>query len=224
MATPNPQSAEAAVETLRAELNMIDAALDAIDRKAALVPVVLGAIAGIFIAPDTRFTSGQTLFLVGALATGVLGTIVALRVMRAQNLNVGPNAQATAGGTHLAPEHFHRAVAGSLAQSIDAVSDLARWKAKRLNMAMWLAAATILLLALARLAGGITMADDQGTRQQPTEAPATTPTSAPSTGGDAPATQPAPAEIPTNFGQQIAAKGGLPADLEVGITKIEKRG
>lgn len=223
--TPNLESAEAAVETLRAELGMIDAALDAIDRKAALIPVVVGAIAGIFIAPDSTFTGGQTFFLVAALVSGVGATIAALRVMWARDLNVGPNAQATAGGVHLPPEYFNRAVASSFAMSVDALSELAKWKAKLLNIAMWFAAATILLLALARLAGGISVPDDQGTQQQPTQAPATAPASpATSGGGDTPASQPAQADIPVNFGQQIASKGGLPADLEIRIDKIEKRG
>jgi hypothetical protein len=155
MTRPHPESASAAVETLRAELDMVDRALDAIDRKAALLPPVLGAIAGILIAPDTTFTRIQQALLVVALATGVGALLFALRVMWARDLNLGPNAAEVATGTHLEPADFNRAVAGSLAKSVDALSELSKWKAFRLNVAMALAATTILLLALARVAGGI---------------------------------------------------------------------
>jgi hypothetical protein len=152
---PNPTSAAAAVETLRVELDMVSDALSGLDRKAALVPAVLGATAGIFIAPDTAFTDRQQVLIVVALGTLVVAVVLSLRVLWAQNLNVGPNAQLTANGTHLEPAAFNHAVAGSLAKAVDQLSDLARWKGQRLNVAMWFAAATILFLALARYIGGL---------------------------------------------------------------------
>jgi hypothetical protein len=87
--------------------------------------------------------------------SGIAATILAMRVLWAQNLDVGPNAQTTAANTHLSPAQFNRAVAGSTANSVDAMSELSRWKGRRLNRSMSLAALTILLLAIARIAGGI---------------------------------------------------------------------
>lgn len=74
---------------------------------------------------------------------------------RARRVSVGPDAKRTASGTHLAPADFNNAVAGSLALSVDKLSEVAIWKSTRLNIAFWFAGITILLLAAARLAGGI---------------------------------------------------------------------
>jgi hypothetical protein len=153
---PNPESAAAAVETLRAELDMIDNALDSIDRKAALIPAVLGAITGIFIAPDTTFTGLQQVLLPVALGTGIVSIVLAIAVLWARFISAGPHAQTTAEGTHLTPAEFNRAVAGSLANSVDAMSALAQSKGARLNQSMLLAACTIVLLAVVRVTGGMT--------------------------------------------------------------------
>jgi hypothetical protein len=152
--SPNIDSAAAAVVTLRAELDMVDRALESIDRKAALLPAVLGAIAGLFIAPDQTFTMPQQLLLVGALGTGVIAVAVALWVLQTRRLNVGPNAQQTVAGTYLEPAEFNRAVAGSLARAVDQLSEIAIWKGNRVNVAMYFAAVTILLLAITRVIGG----------------------------------------------------------------------
>ena len=144
MTMPDPDSAKAAVETLRAELTMLDGALEATDRKAALVPVVVGTIAGIFIAPDTLFTPPQAFILGGALLSGIAATILAMRVLWARkSWEYGPNAQTTAANTHLTPAQFNRAVAGSTANSVDSMSELSKWKGRRLNRSMSLAALTI---------------------------------------------------------------------------------
>lgn len=152
--TPHPDSAAAAVETLRAELDTGHTALEALDRKAALVPATLGVIAGLFIAPDSKFTDVQQVILAAALVTGIVAVVIALMVLRAQSLGVGPNAKQTAEGTYLAPADFNRAVAGSLAISLDKLSEVAQWKGTWLNRSMWWAAVTILLLAVARVVGG----------------------------------------------------------------------
>jgi hypothetical protein len=154
MATPNADSAVAAVAMLRAELEMVERALDAIDRKAALLPAVIAAIAGIFIAPDSTFTCTQYVALVPGLACGITASILALVVMKARRLDVGPNAHATANGAHFAPAEFNQRVARSLAKSVKAMSELSEWKAERLNIAGWFAGTSILLFALVRVAGG----------------------------------------------------------------------
>jgi hypothetical protein len=99
------------------------------------------------------------------------------------------------------------------------MSELAIWKTVWLNRAVALAATTILLLALVRVVGGFSMGDEQ---QEPSSPPSTTPVTSPSGPAEQPADQPVQQlQPPTDFGQQVAAKGGLPADLETRIHKIE---
>ncbi|HEV8489548.1 MAG TPA: hypothetical protein VGQ58_07145 [Candidatus Limnocylindrales bacterium] len=152
---PNPDSVVAAVETLRAELLMVERGLESIDRKAALLPPVLAAVAGFLTTPEGGYTPWQQVLLIAALGTFTTALILAIWILVSGRLNVGPNAQTTAKATHLAPADFNRAVAGSLANAVDELSDWSKWKGRRLYIAMGLAAATILLLAMARVAGGI---------------------------------------------------------------------
>lgn len=152
---PHPESAAAAVETLRAQLEMANGSLEAIDRKAALVPATLGVVAGIFIGSDDKFSLAETTVLIAAVVTGMVSALFALRVLWTRVVSIGPNATTTSNGTHLDPADFNNAVAGSLAISIDKMSEAAKWKSERLNRAFGFAGATILLLAVARLVGGI---------------------------------------------------------------------
>jgi hypothetical protein len=152
---PHPESAKAAVETLRVELEMVNGSLESIDRKAALVPATLGVVAGIFIAPDGSFTVAQSAVLAVALLTGIIAVLAALQVLWARRVSVGPDAKTAAAGTYLAPADFNNAVAGSLALSVAKLAEVADWKSARLNVAIASAGVTILLLAAARIVGGI---------------------------------------------------------------------
>jgi hypothetical protein len=70
------------------------------------------------------------------------------------------------------------------------------------------------------------MPEDQGAPQQAVDSSPTAPAT-PQAETPSPAqtqAEPPQAEIPTSFGQQIAAKSGLPPDLEKRINEIEKRG
>jgi hypothetical protein len=230
MVEPNRETADAAVDVLRAQLGMIVSALDTIDRKAALVPTVMGAFAGVLFVSAGPYTFWEAVVLLGALVTGVIGAALSLRVIWAQDQRIGPNAQDVAANTHLTPEHFHRAAAKSYADSIDTLSALTEWKAFRLNVAMALAVTTILLLAFARFVGGIAVPEDQGAQpqQQPTNAPATAPanaTPAPSDGGASPAPQASPqAAVPTDLGQQTVFRNAVPSEVQVRTAEIDKRG
>ena len=153
---PQPESAASAVDTLRAQLEMANGSLEAIDRKAALVPATLGVVAGIFVGTDDTFDPWEAAALAAALVTGIIAALYAIRVLRARVVSIGPNAVTMSKATHLDLADFDNAVAGSLAISIDKMSEAAKWKSERLNRAFEFAGATILLLALARLLGGIT--------------------------------------------------------------------
>jgi hypothetical protein len=148
---PNAESAAVAVEALRGELDMIDRALEAIDRKAALVPAVLGALAAFFVNPETVLSSNQRIAFIAGLVVGGISIAYAIRTMWARLLHVGPNAQTTSTSTHLKPADFNRAVAGSLADSVDAMSHLAQTKGDYLNRSFVLAALALLAFALVRI-------------------------------------------------------------------------
>jgi hypothetical protein len=152
---PDSDSAAAAVQTLRAELEMVSSSLENIDRKAALVPATLGVVSGIFISPDDSFTRQQQAILVLALATGIIAVLAALQVLWARRVSIGPEAKTTASATYLAPANFNNAVAGSLALSVGKLVEVADWKSTRLNIAFWFIGVTLLLLAAARLVGGM---------------------------------------------------------------------
>lgn len=149
------KSAEAAVAALTAELTMANGNLDSIDQKAGLVPPVVAGVAALFIAPDLHFTWLQAAFLLPALATGGAAIWLALLTLEVQPISLGGEADQIAGGTHLQPADFNRAVAGSLAIAVEKHSALTKWKGGRLNWSMRLAGVTFLLLAAARLAGGL---------------------------------------------------------------------
>lgn len=85
---PNAGSAAAAVAELRAQIEMANGALEAIDRRAALVPATLGIVAGIFIGSDDAFTTLEAVALLGALVTGIVAALSALRVLWTRNLSM----------------------------------------------------------------------------------------------------------------------------------------
>ena len=233
---PNPQSAAAAVETLRAELDTAISSLESIDRKATLIPAVLGTVAGIFIAPSATFRGSQAAVLIAAVLTGVIAVFFALRVIWARYVNIGPNARQTASGTYLDPAAFNHAVAGSLATAIDQLSAVSAWKGHRLNL--HLVGSRDNLLARSRTntrRHDLSDKDTPGTTpdaplqpQAPQALQQSTPPQEP------PPPQPEPpanfgtqeamrGEQPASFGQQIMTKGGLPQDLETSIHKIETK-
>ena len=153
MAGPDTESATAAVDTLRHELDMTLAASEATERKAALVPAVLGAIAGLFIAPDSTFSPRAGALLAGALAGAIIAGYYTVRVMRAQHYYIGPDAKTTADNVHLDPAHFNWGVATALGKAIAANGERENLKGKCLNLALFAASITVLLLAGARIMG-----------------------------------------------------------------------
>ena len=120
---PNEASAAAAVAALQSELTLADGNLDALDRKSALLPAFLAALAGLFIA------------------------------MRARAQIPGPDVEEVVANLHLDIADFNAALAGSLADEIDDATGTALFKARWLNRAMILAVVTILFLSAGRVAG-----------------------------------------------------------------------
>lgn len=152
---PNQESAAAAVSALSAELAMANGNIEGIDQKAGLVPPVVAGVAALFLAPDAHFSLLQAIFLVPALVVGIVAVWLALQTLEAKPISLGGDAGQIAAGDHFAPADFNHAVAGSLAMAVMKHSELTQWKGQRLNWSMRLAGVTFVLLAIARLLGGI---------------------------------------------------------------------
>lgn len=151
---PNEASAAAAVAALQAELELADGNLDALDRKTALLPAFLAALAGLFIGSESVITGlGLTAVLI-ALAAGILSVSSALLAMRARPQISGPDVDEVIANLDLPIADFNAALANSLAQEINGATRVALFKARWLNRAMILAVGTILFLSLGRVAGG----------------------------------------------------------------------
>jgi hypothetical protein len=151
---PDEASARAAVDALQAELELADGNLDALDRKTALLPAFLAALAGLFISSDAVLSGGALAAVVIALGAGILSVSFALYGMRARAHILGPDVDEVIANLDLPIADFNAALAGSLAEAINRATLVALFKARWLNRAMILAVATILFLSFARLAGG----------------------------------------------------------------------
>lgn len=151
---PNEASAAAAVAALQAELELADGNLDALDRKSALLPAFLAALAGLFIGAESVITGLGLTAVLGALVAGVLSVSSAMLAMRARPQIFGPDVDEVIANLDLPIADFNAALANSLAQEINGATRVALFKARWLNRAMILAVATILFLSLGRVAGG----------------------------------------------------------------------
>jgi len=151
---PNDASAAAAVVALQAEVGLADGNLDALDRKSALLPAFLAALAGLFISSDSSVGGLGLVLILLALAAGILSVSFALLAMRARAHILGPDVDEVIANLDLPIEDFNAALANSLAVAINDATRVAVFKARWLNRAMVLAVLTILFLSLGRVAGG----------------------------------------------------------------------
>jgi hypothetical protein len=147
------ESAAAAVAALQAELQLADGNLDALDRKASLLPAFLAGLAGLFISADTSVNGAAVVAVVTALGTGILAVASALLALRARAHVLGPNAEEVVRNLDVPIAVFNAALANSLATAVNDATRVALFKSTWLNRAMLLAVATILLLSLGRITG-----------------------------------------------------------------------
>ena len=150
---PNEASAAAAVHALQAELELADGNLDALDRKTALLPAFLAALAGVFMGSDVVADGSRLIAFAIALSVGIGSVCCALYAMRARAHIPGPDVDEVIANLDLPIPYFNAALANSLAQAVNNATSVAVFKARWLNRAMILAVATILFLSLGRLLG-----------------------------------------------------------------------
>ena len=151
--SPNPESAAAAVQALQSELQLADGNLDALDRKAALLPAFLAALAGLFIDSNSVRSGLGLIATLIALALGICAVTCSLRAMTARAHVPGADVDQVTSNLHLPVADFNAALAGSLALAINAGTRIAVFKARWLNRGMILAVVTILFLSLSRFTG-----------------------------------------------------------------------
>jgi len=150
---PDAESAAAAVAALQSQLQLADGNLDALDRKAALLPAFLAALAGLFLDPDSILSGLGLVSVLIALAAGIVSVGCALNAMRARAHVSGADVDDVMANLDLPIRDFNAALAGSLAWAINNATDHALHKGRWLNRAMAIAVVTILFLSLSRLAG-----------------------------------------------------------------------
>jgi hypothetical protein len=241
-ADPDEKTVASAVSVLQFELALVNGSIDSLDRKAALIPPFLVAAAALLLDPAGMAYNGPQLVFIGlALVTGVWASYLAYKALTPDVIRLGPSADAVAQHTNATRAAFDERVVEALSEAVQETSRTTLSKGLRLTRGLKLAGATLLLLVFARIAGGISLADNttpapqgQPTQVSPTPQPTSQPTSQPTLqptlqpATEAPAT---PAASPTgpssseplpSFGQQIAAKGGQLADAERRV--IEKGG
>src|SRR6266542_2842130 len=126
---PNEAGAAAAVTALQAELALADGNLDALDRKAALLPAFLAALAGLFIG----FASVLDGVGLTALVAEILSVSSALYAMRARAHIPGPDVDEVIANLDLSIADFNAALATSLAEAINNATGVALFKARWLN-------------------------------------------------------------------------------------------
>jgi hypothetical protein len=228
-------SIDAGLDVLRTELTLVHGNLDSIDRKAALLPPFLVALAGLLI-PLGQLSDIQLLLIAGALLSGISAVGVVLWLVFPGEVYLGPNAHLTASTAHHAPVVYKMALAAELANSVRDTSTATVVKGRWLRRSMRLAGLTMLLLVVARVVGGVVAEETPaGQAPVPTSSPASTGegSAEPSGssggasdsgggGGDSPI-NPAPGtaiRLP-KLGQQIAIKGGeVPKNIEAAIVQM----
>ena len=152
---PNPETTEAIFRFFQTEYAAVTANIDGLDRKAALLPPILGAAAGLLIGGQTTFTRGQLVLLIAALALGTIAGVFSVKAIEAKRLKAGPKTEQVLPAMTKEPRLFYEAASKTLAEAIDDRRAVSERKADDFNWAIRFAAGTLFVLALARIAGGI---------------------------------------------------------------------
>jgi hypothetical protein len=219
----DPETAELAIRYLQSQLTQATEAYDSLDRKAALLPPFLAGAAGLLLGSEDSFSPLQAGLLVPALAAGAVGGWFAIEALRTRKVAAGPDPKDVAEKMDRPLTEFSPALAGIIAEAVTARRDALSEKATAFNMAMRLTAVTLLLVAGARLIGGLTVSD-QNNDAAPSASPSDAASPAPSAEQVAPTPavtdSPAPSVtvVPTTsdvdagatlFGMAFEQKGNL---------------
>ena len=197
-ADPDERTVAAAVDVLQFELGLVNGSIDSLDRKAALIPPFLVAAAAFLLGPiGTTYNWLQLVLVALAIATGIRASYLAYRAMAPDLVRLGPKAEIVERYTTAPLADFEQRVVEALSEAVQQTSKTTLIKGERPSGGMRLAAATLLLLVLARIAGGLPLAADnaqtptstppatqpsQSAAPQPTQSPATQAPASPSTG------------------------------------------
>lgn len=157
MNDPVDSTAQAAVDVLKAELALVNASIDSLDRKAALIPTLLVAAAAFLLGPPatTTYTALHVALALSAFSIGVWACVEAYRTMAPDEIRLGPDAEILVRHLDAPTYQFQQRVAEALAVAVSLSAHLTVAKGERLSRSMRLAGATLLLLVVIRASGGI---------------------------------------------------------------------
>jgi hypothetical protein len=146
--TPGPE----VVRILDHEIEIGLNAVDALDRKLALVVPFLGTVAALLL--PSRMQSSQVGWAVGAAIVGAIAVAVALSGLRGIEVEIGPEQGWLAEQTDVDSTLFYREVAARQKQSVTSVHKATKVKSERFNLALLLASVAMGLFLAVRLIPG----------------------------------------------------------------------
>jgi hypothetical protein len=163
-ASGDPETAALAIEFLQSQLEMATQAFDNLDRKAAFLPAFLAGAVGLLLG-SANLTLWQGLLLVPALVTGAAAGWFAIQALKSRKLLAGPEPDKVIEKMGRPLSEFTTGLSNIVGQAVTARRAELSKKAAAFDKAMKLAAVTLLLVACARLIGGLTDGGSGNRRQ-----------------------------------------------------------
>lgn len=212
-ASGDSDTAELTIRYVQSQLDMATKAYDSLDQKAALLPAFLAGAAGLLLAGKDldRLTA---ILLVPAVLVGMRAGWLAIEALRTRSLAAGPDPADVVAKMHRPLAEFSPALAKVIADAVTDRRKVAKEKADAFNDAIRWTALTLLLVASARLAGGILVTDqsEAGPSTPPTAAPSASPSATPSatpstTPSVTPSEAPSPSAAPAATGPATSENG-----------------
>lgn len=149
-------TAQVGIEVLKVELSLVNANVDSLDRKAALIPPLLFAAAAFLLGPPgVVYSPLQVGLIVAALVVGMWASWEAYRALAPDEVRLGPDADMLVKYLDAPLYPFQQRVAEALAEAVRETSTVTLAKGERLSRSMKLVGGTLLLLVVIRASGGI---------------------------------------------------------------------
>lgn len=159
------QSVKVAQETLTDVVARGISALEALDRKATLIPPALGVIAGIAVPRIAPQALGEPMALaagVSALAAGLLSAFTALAVFFPRGYRAGPKPVTTALATGDKEVPFRQGVVNALARAGVSIEGVVTERAALFYLSVVFLGATIFMLTVFGVSGGFAGGEGSG--------------------------------------------------------------
>jgi hypothetical protein len=140
------------VELLRAEIDIGLNAVDALDRKLALVPVLLGTVAALLV--PTEPGPLQVIIVGMGSAVAFLAVGLALWGLVGIPIEIGPEQEWLSKQAESAPATFYKKVAARQKMSVASLNAATASKSKRFNLALFASSWAMLFFLVSRVVPG----------------------------------------------------------------------